>query len=94
MKPLAPACVALAIATCLSACDVVPPPKPTQGGTLTVALAADPPTLNRFLASDPVSLRASAPLFPNLFTAQPDMSFTPDLAESMPQISDDGKTWT
>jgi peptide/nickel transport system substrate-binding protein len=61
---------------------------------LTVAITADPSSLNRFLASDPASLRASAPLFPNLYQANPDMSISPDLAASMPALSDDRKSWT
>jgi peptide/nickel transport system substrate-binding protein len=70
------------------------PPKPVDGGTLTMALPSDPTTLNRFLAADAVSQRAVAPLFPNLYEARPDMSVAPDLAESMPTLSDDKKTWT
>src|SRR6202171_3386715 len=77
----------------LASCDL-PAPTPKDGGTLPVAIAADPTTLNRFLAADPASLRASAPLFPNLYQADPDLAITPDLAESMPSLSADRKSWT
>jgi peptide/nickel transport system substrate-binding protein len=79
----------------LTACDL-PGQAPTiqNGGTLTVAIAGDPSSLNRFLAADPASLRVSAPLFPNLYQANPDMSISPDLATSMPSLSDDRKSWT
>ena len=95
MNRCAPACLLLLLAVQLTSCDLskpVPPPK--DGGTLTVALAADPPTLNRFVAADAVSVRAAASLFPNLYMARPDLSIAPDLAEAMPSLSDDRKTWT
>jgi peptide/nickel transport system substrate-binding protein len=78
----------------LAACDVPGQNSPRNGGTLTVAIGADPATLNRFLAADAASLRASAPLFPNLYQANPDLSVSPDLAESMPVLSADKKQWT
>src|ERR1700716_765397 len=67
---------------------------PANGAPLTAAIGADPASLNRFLASDSASLRASAPLFPNLYQANPDLSVSPDLAESMPVLSSDHKQWT
>jgi len=79
----------------LSACDLPGQAQgPQNGGILTVAITGDPSSLNRFLAADPASLRASAPLFPNLYQANPDMSISPDLAASMPSLSDDRKSWT
>lgn len=66
----------------------------TNGGTLTVALGADPATLNRFVAGDTVSRRAVAPLFPMLYALAPDMSVVPDLATGFPTLGDNGKTWT
>jgi peptide/nickel transport system substrate-binding protein len=77
----------------LPSCDL-PGRPPADGGTLMVAISSDPSTLNRFLAADPASLRASAPLFPNLYQADPDLTITPDLAESMPSLSADRKSWT
>jgi peptide/nickel transport system substrate-binding protein len=72
----------------------LPQAGPTNGGTLTVALSADPVTLNRFVAGDTVSRRASAPLFPMLYDLGPDMSVRPDLADGFPRLADGGKTLT
>jgi len=56
----------------LSACDLPgQAPAIQNGGTLTVAIAGDPSSLNRFLAADPASLRASAPLLPQPLPGQP-----------------------
>jgi peptide/nickel transport system substrate-binding protein len=88
-----PAAGMLIAALLLASCDL-PRPTPQDGGTLTVAISADPTSLNRFLAADPASLRASAPLFPNLYQANPDLSIAPDLADSMPSLSADRKSWT
>jgi peptide/nickel transport system substrate-binding protein len=88
-----PLAAMLVAAVVLASCDL-PAQAPQDGGTLTVAISADPTTLNRFLAADPSSLRASAPLFPNLYQANPDLSIAPDLAESMPRLSADRKSWT
>jgi peptide/nickel transport system substrate-binding protein len=93
MKPSAPALFAGLLL--LTSCDLPGQAPATQnGGTLTVAITADPSSLNRFLAADAASLRASAPLFPLLYQANPDMSISPDLAASMPALSDDHKSWT
>jgi peptide/nickel transport system substrate-binding protein len=86
--------VLLACLLVVVACDYTGPKSPRNGGTLNVAIGADPATLNRFLAADSASLRASAPLFPNLYQANPDLSVSPDLAESMPVLSSDRKQWT
>ncbi len=86
--------VLLACLPLLAACDVPGQNSPSNGGTLNVAIGADPATMNRFLAADSASLRASAPLFPNLYQANPDLSVSPDLAESMPILSTNRKQWT
>jgi peptide/nickel transport system substrate-binding protein len=82
-------CGLLSLASCQ-----LPGQTQQEGGTLTVAISADPTSLNRFLAAEPASLRASAPLFPNLYQANPDLSVSPDLAEAMPTLSGDRKSWT
>src|SRR5258708_28970342 len=69
-------------------------PGPQNGGTLNIAISSDPSSLNRLLAADPSALRASAPLFPLLYQANPDMTISPDLASAMPIVSADGKAWT
>src|SRR5258708_29315603 len=66
---------------------------PQDGGTLNVAVRRDPRSLNGWLAADPASLRASAPLFPLLYQANPDMTISPDLAAGMPVLDADKKTW-
>ncbi len=79
----------------LTACDLPGiSPRPQNGGTLNVAISGDPSSLNRFLAADPSALRASAPLFPLLYQANPDMTISPDLASAMPILSVDKKSWT
>ena len=86
------ACALLLFAT---ACQgPLPTSGPTNGGTLTIALSADPTTLNRFVAGDSVSRRAAAPLFPMLYDLGPDLAVRPDLAAGFPALGDGGKTWT
>ncbi|MGI8608712.1 MAG: ABC transporter substrate-binding protein [Candidatus Dormibacteria bacterium] len=90
LRWLMPACALLA-----AACQgPLPTSAPANGGTLTIALSRDPATLNRFVASDTVSQRAVAPLFPMLYSLAPDMSVVPDLAVGSPTLSDGGKTLT
>jgi peptide/nickel transport system substrate-binding protein len=67
---------------------------PKNGGTLTWALDADAQSLNPFIAGDVPSVRALAPLFPNLYSADKNLNIVPDFADGMPQISSDGKVWT
>src|SRR5258708_5148281 len=74
----------------LTACDLPGiSPRPQNGGTLNVAISGDPSSLNRFLAADPSALRASAPLFPLLYQANPDMTISPDLASAIPILRAD-----
>ena len=90
-----PSALLIAAAMLGSACQgPLPAPGPTNGGTLVVALAGDPVSLNRFVAGDSVSRRAVAPLFPMLYELAPDLSVRPDLATALPVLSDGGKTWT
>ena len=87
--------VPCALLLILAACQgPLPTAGPANGGTLTVALAGDPVSLNRFVAGDAVSRRAVAPLFPMLYDLAPDLSVRPDLAAEMPTLGDGGKTWT
>jgi len=67
---------------------------PVDGGTLTMALSADPVSLNRFVAGDTVSRRAVAPLFPMLYELAPDLSVRPDLAAGFHVLRSDGKAIT
>src|SRR5438445_1554288 len=83
--------VALLAASCTSS-----PSGPTvrQGGTLYVALDAEPQSLDPLIANDATSRRAYTPLFPLLYAANTDLSVGPDLAASLPAVSDGGKTLT
>jgi peptide/nickel transport system substrate-binding protein len=65
-----------------------------EGGTLTFVIDADAQTLNPFEVGDLPSARAVAPMFPNLYMADKNLSIVPDLADGMPTVSSDLKTWT
>ncbi len=65
-----------------------------EGGTMTYALDADAQTMNPFEVSDVPSQRAYQFIFPNLYQFDKNLAVTPDLADGMPQISADKKTWT
>jgi peptide/nickel transport system substrate-binding protein len=65
-----------------------------NGGTLIWALDADAQSLNPFVAGDVPSVRAWSLIFPNLYQADQNLNVTPDLADGMPTISSDSKTWT
>jgi peptide/nickel transport system substrate-binding protein len=89
--------VGFAVATALLATGCSSPaPRPTarQGGTIYVAIGSDPVSLNPLVAGDPDSARAYAPLFPLLYSLRPDLSVAPELAASLPAVSDGGTTLT
>lgn len=65
-----------------------------EGGTLTYALDADAQTLNPFEVGDVSSSRAIQFMFPNLYQADKNLNIVPDLADGMPTVSSDLKTWT
>ena len=65
-----------------------------EGGTLVFVIDADAQTLNPFETSDVPSVRAIAPLFPNLYVLDKNLAIIPDLATGPPTISTDLKTWT
>src|SRR6202158_3948369 len=88
---------AAAIAVLVSACgttSTVSSGTPKNGGTLSWALDADAQTLNPFVAGDVPSVRAYAPLFPNLYSVDKNLNVIPDLADGMPSVSSDRKVWT
>src|ERR1700736_5545172 len=84
------------VAVFLSACggSSTPSASITNGGTLTWALDADAQSLNPFVAGDVPSVRAIGLLFPSLYAADKNLNVVPDLADGMPSISTDSKTWT
>ena len=65
-----------------------------EGGTLLVALDADAQTMNPFEVGDVSSARATSGLFPGLYQADKNLNVVPDLADGMPTVSSDLKTWT
>jgi peptide/nickel transport system substrate-binding protein len=65
-----------------------------EGGTLTYSLDADAQTLNPFEVGDVSSARAIQFMFPNLYQADKNLNIVPDLADGMPTVSADLKTWT
>jgi peptide/nickel transport system substrate-binding protein len=69
-------------------------PAVRQGGTLRVSLDSYPISLNPLVADDAVSAQAYAPLFPLLYTLNADLSVGPDLAASLPTVSDSGTVLT
>lgn len=78
-----------------ASCSAAPGgPSVRQGGTLYVALEAEPQSLNPLMANDATSRRAYTPLFPLLFAANTDLSVGPDLAAALPAVSDGGRTLT
>ncbi len=65
-----------------------------EGGTMTYSLDADAQTLNPFEVGDVSSARAIQFMFPNLYQADKNLNIVPDLADGMPTVSSDLKTWT
>lgn len=63
------------------------------GGTVTVAIRNDPDTIHPHKAPD-VGIDLVENMCNSLFRATPEGEFVPDLAREMPEISDDGLTYT
>ncbi len=95
--PLARVIVALAL-SCLAGCegDVTPPP-PTTGwvpGTLRIAMHADFKTLDPALANDTGLVPFIRMIYQPLLDYDDGVNLVPLLAEAMPKLSADGKTYT
>jgi peptide/nickel transport system substrate-binding protein len=65
-----------------------------EGGTMVMALDADAQSLNPFNTGDVPSVRATMFMFPNLYQLDKNLQAQPDLADGMPSVSADKKTWT
>ncbi|MDQ1669370.1 MAG: peptide/nickel transport system substrate-binding protein [Actinomycetota bacterium] len=65
-----------------------------QGGTVTVALSAEPDFLDPTLAASLYSRYVFSAMCEKLYDLDKDVRVVPQLAKSMPQVSDDGKTVT
>lgn len=64
------------------------------GGTLTVAMQGDFETLNPHIVSFTTGITVCENLSNSLYRVEPDGEVLPDLAAEMPEISDDGTTYT
>ncbi len=65
-----------------------------EGGTLTYIIDADAQTLNPFEAGDVPSVRSYQFMFPSLYELDKSLNVVPGLADGMPTLSSDLKTWT
>jgi len=71
----------------------VDPASGTKGGTLTVAIVGEPPTLDEHQNTTGVTLETTSPIYETLMAYDPSYQPQPMLAESM-TASEDGLTWT
>ena len=80
----------------LGGCDRRPPPtvRPESSNTLRTAWRADAATLDPAAADDWFSQAVIWGLFEGLYDYGPDGTLVPGLAESLPQVSPDGRTYT
>ena len=67
---------------------------PTKGGTITVATIGEPPTLDPMASTADLVGILTQHIFETLYTFDAKWSPTPLLAAKLPQISDDGLTYT
>ncbi|HWV00792.1 MAG TPA: ABC transporter substrate-binding protein [Devosia sp.] len=64
-----------------------------KGGTITVAIIGEPPTLDPMLSTADVVSTVTQHFFDTLYTFDSHWNVVPLLASDMPKISDDGKTY-
>jgi peptide/nickel transport system substrate-binding protein len=69
-------------------------PKGKKGGHLVEANISDISSLNSVLSSDTASSQVISMLFEGLLISKPNGDLVPGLAQSMPQVSSDGTTYT
>jgi peptide/nickel transport system substrate-binding protein len=70
------------------------PAGPKKGGVLKVALNASPPTLDYQSTTTGLTKKVAWHIYEGLFTLDKDYKVIPMLAESLPEISPDGTTFT
>ena len=78
----------------IAACGGSSGPSVKEGGTLTYIIDADAQTLNPFEAGDLPSVRSFQFMFPSLYELDKNLGVIPGLADGMPTLSSDLKTWT
>lgn len=64
------------------------------GGTITIGINADPPNLDPAMSSALVDRYVQNSIFDKLYDLDENLQVVPELAESLPEISDDGKVYT
>lgn len=67
---------------------------PAYGGMLIEGMIGQPNTINPILATSQTDLTLVRAIFSGLYTYNREGNLVPDLAESMPKISEDGKSYT
>lgn len=67
---------------------------PSHGGILTQGVVGQPKNINPVLATTPADLLLTRAVFSGLYTYDNQGHPTPDLATSLPAISNDGRTYT
>ncbi|WP_295812509.1 ABC transporter substrate-binding protein [uncultured Nitratireductor sp.] len=65
-----------------------------KGGVVDIATIGEPPTLDAMASSTDIVGMISQHIFETLFTFDADWNVAPLLAETLPQISDDGRVYT
>lgn len=79
--------------TVMSAVSVVYA-EPTKGGVINVATIGEPPTLDAMVTSTDLVGMISQHIFETLYTFDKSWNVAPLLAESLPEVSQDGKVYT
>src|SRR5690606_28162238 len=67
---------------------------PVSGGTLRVAITGDPPTLDPHTSTAVIVLEITSHVAEGLYARDANGTVTPMLAAALPEISDDGLTYT
>ena len=67
---------------------------PAPDGTVRLALLTNPPDLDPILVSDTTSDGIASKIFNTLVGYDLDMNLVPELAEALPEVSDDGLVYT
>src|SRR5690606_10302155 len=67
---------------------------PVQGGSLRVAITGDPPTLDPHTSTAVIVLEITSHVAEGLYARDGEGAVRPMLAEALPEVSDDGLTYT
>lgn len=86
------ALLSLFITTSMSAV-AAPTPTPEKGGVINVAIIGEPPTLDPMASTTDLVGTISQHIFETLYTFDAKWQIVPLLADALPTMSDDGKTY-